>query len=190
MERGVDKYINAYKGSLVARLVYAFEMAQDQTADTVPHERIILPKELQIVWSSDDRYWRMPPKDEPHQPAELLQVMWLEVTGSVNNVDPSKTYEIGFSVSMTPDAFGWKDCPVHVVTKFGRRGNYVRRKTNLSLVHPAGKEIEIPGTLLIGKNQAPANSTRETLYFGMYEVWSGKWKGGLKIHHAYVRERN
>ncbi|KAK2975485.1 hypothetical protein RJ640_005794 [Escallonia rubra] len=123
----------------------------------------------------------------PDQPAELLQVMWLEVTGSVDNIDTSKTYEFGFKVSMTPDAFGWKDSTVQIMAKFGKRGNYVRRRINLSSIRPEGKVIEILGPLLMAKNQA--NSPRETLYFGMYEVWSGKWKGGLKIHQAFVRER-
>ncbi|KAJ6986716.1 hypothetical protein NC653_020066 [Populus alba x Populus x berolinensis] len=33
------------------------------------------------------------------------------------------------------------------------------------------------------------NNNEETLYFGLNEVWTNKWKGGLRIHEAIVQER-
>ena len=34
-----------------------------------------------------------------------------------------------------------------------------------------------------------AKNNEETLYFGLNEVWTNKWKGGLRIHEAIVQER-
>jgi hypothetical protein len=98
-------------------------------------------------------------------PAELIQVCWLEVTGSLQ-LEANKTYEVGFKVSLTPDAFGWNGCPVYVMAKF--------------VEEPYQK---IPEQVLSIKSE-----TENTLYFGLYEVWSGKWKGGLKIHEAFVNK--
>ena len=33
-----------------------------------------------------------------------------------------------------------------------------------------------------------AKNNEETLYFGLNEVWTNKWKGGLRIHEAIVQE--
>ena len=55
-------------------------------------------------------------------PAELIQVSWLEVTGTFDGLK-GKKYEIGFEVSLTPDAFGWNGCHVYVMAKVGKREN-------------------------------------------------------------------
>lgn len=42
---------------------------------------------------------------------------------------------------------------------------------------------------ITGDSKAQTDSTGDSsLYFGLYEVWSGKWKGGLEIHHVIVKE--
>jgi hypothetical protein len=38
------------------------------------------------------------------------------------------------------------------------------------------------------KSEENAKNDKETLYFGLYEVWTNKWKGGLRIHEAIVQE--
>lgn len=150
-------------------------MATEQSKVRIP------PNNLNIVWGNDSRYWRLPSKED--EPAELVQVCWLEVTGSCS-VKKSKTYEVGFKVSMTPDAFGWTGCPVYIMAKIGKKGKYTLRRAALEKF--GGQEVNIP--------EQPLTITvppqgEETLYFGMYEVWSGKWKGGLKIHEAFVNEK-
>uniref|UniRef100_A0A1U7W917 Uncharacterized protein LOC104223875 n=1 Tax=Nicotiana sylvestris TaxID=4096 RepID=A0A1U7W917_NICSY len=34
------------------------------------------------------------------------------------------------------------------------------------------------------------NGDADKLYFGLYEVWSKRWKGGLKIHCVNLTERS
>lgn len=116
-------------------------------------------------------------------PAELLQVNWLEVTGTVI-LSPGKSYEIGFNVSLTPDAFGWSGLQVYIMAKLGKKGKYVLRK---HVINPSDKEtFDIPCPSDRLKIDIPA--MEDIVYFGLYEVWSGRWKGGLRVHHAFVRE--
>lgn len=117
-------------------------------------------------------------------PAELHQVSWLEVTGSVDGTNAKKGYEVGFSVSLNPDAFGWGSYPVYVMVKRGKEGKIAWTK---SAINPNQKgRFEIKGRLM--KCDGMEDSKDRELYFGLYEVWSGKWKGGLKIYNAYIKE--
>ncbi|KAF5474644.1 hypothetical protein F2P56_006527 [Juglans regia] len=157
------------------------ELVQSQ-GDTI----IFYPRALNIVWGSDPRYWRLPPDQEKTRAVELVQVSWLEVTGSRENLVAGKTYEIGFKISLTQEAFGWNGSKVYVMAKQGRRGRYTWKRASLD-AFTNGNPVEIPQADDKLKIQITPNSD-STIYFGMYEVWSGKWKGGLKIHNAYIRE--
>ncbi|KAK6150212.1 hypothetical protein DH2020_017737 [Rehmannia glutinosa] len=144
---------------------------------------IIQPKDLNIVWGGDNRYWNVP--DKENLAAELYQVCWLEVTGSVNGTSPNKNYDVGFRLSLTPDAFGWGNAPIYIMVKRGKEGKFVWRKVFLNPNET--NEFEITGRLM--KAEKPVqDSNDEKLYFGLYEVWSGKWKGGLRIHHVFIIE--
>ncbi|KAL8513059.1 hypothetical protein ACS0TY_019301 [Phlomoides rotata] len=141
---------------------------------------IIPPKDLSIVWGKDDRYWNVPNKD--NLAAELYQVYWLEVTGLIHETSPNKNYEAGFRVSLNPDAFGWGKYPVYIMVKRGKEGKIGWTKIYMN---PNQKgEFEIMGKCV----KSDKSSQDGKLYFGLYEVWSGKWKGGLKIRHAFIRE--
>ncbi|XP_071920284.1 protein PHLOEM PROTEIN 2-LIKE A9-like isoform X2 [Coffea arabica] len=119
------------------------------------------------------------------KPAELLQVSWLEVAGSVD-ADPQKTYDVSFRVSLTPDAFGWGSYPIYIMVKRGKFGKFDWKKVYLTncdginRIHLTGKSVQ--------NGRENQGSTDRKLYFGLYEVWSGKWKGGLKIHDVTIRE--
>lgn len=96
---------------------------------------------------------------------------------------PNKNIELGFRVSLNPDAFGWGSYPIYIMIKKGREGKIAWTKVQ---INPNQKgEYDIKGRWV--KAAQNPNDDRK-LYFGLYEVWSGKWKGGLKIHHAYIRE--
>lgn len=122
---------------------------------------------------------------EKTAPVDLVQVSWLEVTGSRENLAPGKTYEIGFKISLTQEAFGWNGSKVYVMAKLGRRGKYTWKRASLDSF-TNGIPVEIP--LANEKLKIQTTNSETSIYFGMYEVWSGKWKGGLKIHNAYIRE--
>lgn len=120
--------------------------------------------------------------------AELLQVSWLEVTCSTDNVEVGKSYKVGFNLSMTAAAFGWKGCTVYIMAKIGKAGMFVYKKVCLDTKET---NFDMPEEGLVITVKPPTSSPGDNhLYFGMYEVWSGRWKGGLKIHHAFVEKVN
>lgn len=133
---------------------------------------VILPKGLNIVWGNDSRYWKVPEEGA----AELTQVSWLEVSGVVKISNPKK-YKVTFEVKVKEDGFGWKDTDVLVMAKVGRAGKYIYKATKLS----PGSNINLPSDPLEIDVAKPSD-----LHFGLYEVWSGKWKGGLEIFRAVV----
>ncbi|XP_027088109.1 protein PHLOEM PROTEIN 2-LIKE A9-like [Coffea eugenioides] len=139
----------------------------------------VKPRNLNIVWGNDDRYWNIPNNGDD-KPAELLQVCWLEVTGSVE-INPQKRYEVSFRLSLTPDAFGWGSSLLYIMVKRGNSGKFAWKKVSL-----ANKGTDV--FHIIGELAQDVFPTDEKLYFGLYEVWSGKWKGGLKIHDVTVKE--
>ncbi|KAL8033920.1 hypothetical protein ABFS82_13G189100 [Erythranthe guttata] len=142
-------------------------------------------KDLDIVWGGDDRYWTIP--NDMNSAAHLHQVSWLEVTASVRGTNPSKNYDVGFRVSVTPDAFGWSNYPVYIMVKRGKEGKFAWKKFFLN-TNETNKPFEITGRLIKAEKPLEDSSDDQRVYFGLYEVWSGKWKGGLKIHHAFITE--
>ncbi|KAL2340348.1 hypothetical protein Fmac_008288 [Flemingia macrophylla] len=131
----------------------------------------ILPKGLNIVWGNDPRYWKVPESG----PAELIQVSWLEVS-SVVIVGAEKKYKVSFKVNVKEDGFGWNGTDVLVMAKVGKTGRYSYNVTNLN-PGERNKSVDI-------EIEARKDSQ---LHFGLYEVWSGKWKGGLEIIEAVVQ---
>ncbi|KAL1562531.1 protein PHLOEM PROTEIN 2-LIKE A9-like [Salvia divinorum] len=146
----------------------------------------IKPKDLSIVWGKDNRYWSV----SEDGAAELYQVSWLEVTGCVSKTDPDKKYEVGFRISLTADAFGWSGSPVYILVKRGKTAKFKGHKFSLDTpkdnddIKAEIDPINIPTT----DEDADAKEENSKVYFGLYEVWRGKWKGGLKIHHAFIQE--
>lgn len=120
------------------------------------------------------------------RPAELFQVSWLEVTGCVSKTDPQKEYEVGFNISLTPDAFGWSGSPVYILVKRGKGGKFKGQKFTLE---SPKENADIKAKVAKLENGGTADADENSkVYFGFYEVWRGKWKGGLKIHHAFIKE--
>ncbi|KAK0578743.1 hypothetical protein LWI29_015519 [Acer saccharum] len=152
-------------------------------------EITIKPRGFNIVWGKDTRYWQLPEKNKDTEAAaELKQVCWLEITGSVD-VKAGKKYAIEFQVSMKPDAFGWSGCPVFMMAKVGKKGKYIWKKiTTLDEKRASPFSIPEASSQLTIDVSGNANAPDNKLFFGLYEVWSGKWKGGLLIHKATIRQ--
>ncbi|XP_031125270.1 protein PHLOEM PROTEIN 2-LIKE A9-like [Ipomoea triloba] len=166
---------NPHSDGNLALIKYGKDKNNGKDDVTVP------PGALSIIWGNDQRYWKNPDSAV----AELIQVCWLEVTGSIK-LRPEmkgKKYEVGFEVSLTPDAFGWSNSPVYIMGKRGKKPIW----TKMNLANNNKGIFKIPETPLV---VAPPGdgSDNDKVYFGLYEVWSGRWKGGLKIHKAFVRE--
>ncbi|KAI5332269.1 hypothetical protein L3X38_022398 [Prunus dulcis] len=151
------------------------------------HGYTIKPRGLTIVWGNDERYWKLP-KNGSNEPVELLQVSWLEVTATVD-LESGKDYAISFKVELAPDAFGWRDIQAFLMAKVGKKGKYKWTKVKLAQDSNVGR-FTIPDTngLPFTIKSAGTTDSDNTLHFGLYEVWSGKWKGGLKIYEANVED--
>lgn len=147
----------------------------------------IYPRGLNITWGNDDRYWMFSDKEnEEDSFAELKQVNWLEVTGSTSEeVEVGKWFKVSFNVTLRPNAFGWDESNIYIMAKIGKKGRFRFKKLNLHKKDP-DKRFNIPQNEL--KIEVPKSAEDPILYFGMYEVWSNRWKGGLRIHHALVEE--
>ncbi|KAL3575622.1 hypothetical protein D5086_023723 [Populus alba] len=115
-------------------------------------------------------------------PAGLLKVVWLEIEGSTPKpLSKGERYALSFKISMAEDRSGWKEAPAFMMAKVGKKGIAKWARINLEDVQVDGVK-EVP----LGKFQfeVPENAQDTTLYFGFYELWSGGWKGGLRIHEA------
>jgi len=86
---------------------------------------------------------------------------------------------------MTKQDSVWKEGPVFMLAKVGKKGIAKWEKINLGDMR-IGNIIEIPYGKLRFEVPKKAEDTR--LYFGLYELWTGKWKEGLQIHEAVVEE--
>ena len=112
---------------------------------------------------------------------------WLEVTGSVQ-LNPSTSYQITFTLSFKGDAFGWSGTPVFMIAKVGKKGRYKWKKLK-ELENLPKEPSEVPSNDEPFVVDVPEGQFDTRLYFGLYEVWSGTWKGGLKIHQAVIKEK-
>ncbi|KAJ0081107.1 hypothetical protein Patl1_09901 [Pistacia atlantica] len=146
----------------------------------------IYPGDFDITWSEKRNYWKKPKKGSK-DPAELIRVCWLQVTGT-KTVKTGKSYEITFNISFTEKSFGWNGLPLFMMYKIGENGNSTPIKIKPLEETETKKRFNIPypEEKLIVK--IPGDKGDEKLCFGFYETQSNRWKGGLSIHHATVKE--
>eukprot|EP00258_Populus_trichocarpa_P021874 XP_024437893.1 protein PHLOEM PROTEIN 2-LIKE A9-like [Populus trichocarpa] len=140
------------------------------------------PRGFNIIWGLDERYWKLPEKGKV-EPAELLQVCWLELTGTTKDSLPEGKYEIKFKLEVKPGAFGLSNSPIFMMAKVGKRGRYKWNKIKLQEKNSDNRPVIVEPTFQI---EVKGTTDDNKLYFGLYEVWTGKWKGGLLIHGATV----
>ncbi|PIA36672.1 hypothetical protein AQUCO_03300112v1 [Aquilegia coerulea] len=143
----------------------------------------IKPQGLSIVWGNDKRYWNIPESG----PAVLIKVCWLEVTAKIplSKLEPGIKYKVSFDVNLQPDAFGWNEIPIHIMAKIGKKGKYKWKRHVLGVPTNPPSKISISLDEPLQVTPAETNSG-DILYFGLYEVWRKRWKGGLLIQEARV----
>lgn len=120
---------------------------------------------------------------------------WIEVTGSLNlekfQLDPLKTYEIIYVIRFKADAFGWRSSPItfEVPTAEGKKSRnevFLERyiKENESWQEICGGEFSLASSSsssdLMGKQQ---------IEFGMKEVRTEWWKGGIVLEGVKIRPK-
>jgi len=99
----------------------------------------------------------------------------------VVNLPGVKKYRVEFEVRVKDDGFGWSGTDVLVMAKIGKTGKYTYKVTKLN----PGETLNIPKST--DPLEIQVNKQSEDLHFGLYEVWSGKWKGGLEIVRALIK---
>ncbi|KAJ6748191.1 hypothetical protein OIU79_029336 [Salix purpurea] len=119
--------------------------------------------------------------NKPHHDAEPDEILKAAVKDS--NTWTFKPR--GFNIIWGSDRRYWnvpEKGPIFMMAKVGKRGRYKWRKIKLPQTSDSSPATTDPF-------QIEVDETREDnkLYFGLYEVWNGKWKGGLLIHEATVR---
>lgn len=118
----------------------------------------------------------------------LLQVNWIEVTGKLPIISSMaaltpKAYEIFYIVKFRVDAFGWRSVPV----KFKVRVNGEEKVKSVMLQLYREKQEEwqeIPG----GDFAVPRD-TVGTVEFGMFEIESDWWKGGMVLAGIVIKPK-
>ncbi|KAM7472891.1 hypothetical protein LguiA_011074 [Lonicera macranthoides] len=73
------------------------------------------------------------------------------------------------------------------MAKRGERGNYISRRVILE-GRPLHEEFDIPENFVV--KFLPGDSSEPKLHICLFDHWTSNWKGGLLIHHAFVREVN
>ncbi|XP_022925596.1 protein PHLOEM PROTEIN 2-LIKE A9-like isoform X2 [Cucurbita moschata] len=140
----------------------------------------ILPRDLNIVWGSDENQWEIKHGEKGEQGYALAKkVMWFEVKATYRGAKAGRKYKVGFNISLDRDAKGWEGSPVFMMTTVGFSDDYTWRK--LSLEHKDNLSMD-------DVIEIPVSARDTTLQFGLYEIWNGKWKNGLRIHHAFVTQ--
>ncbi|KAL5975729.1 hypothetical protein ACLOJK_020055 [Asimina triloba] len=146
---------------------------------------VIPATSLSIIWGRDPRYWRIPSEGSDSK-VELLQVCWLEVNASTEcqKVKAGK-YKMSFVVSLKADAFGWGGSPVYMMARVGKQP-FRWKSADLGSRDPDPSKIfRIPDELVFEVTEKQREEN-EKLTFGLYEIWRGRWKGGLVIHEIIL----
>ncbi|KAJ0016656.1 hypothetical protein Pint_09606 [Pistacia integerrima] len=151
---------------------------QRMKSKKVPFSLII---EVQYIYLLD--------QDSDLSPAELKRVCWLQVTGKTK-VKRGKSYEIEFNITLKADGFGWNGLPLFLMAKIGAKGKSIWKKIKPLEQTTDNKTIDIPkpDEKFIVKIPDNKGDEEQDLFFGFYEIWSNKWKGGLLINYATVNE--
>ncbi|RYR14106.1 hypothetical protein Ahy_B04g070749 [Arachis hypogaea] len=150
---------------------------------------------LTITWGNQRRFWKefdniSDPFCGLGEAKLLVQVNWLEVTGKLSmgelkrhNGDSIKTYEIFYVVSFNEDAYGWHSAPVKFTVK-PRVEPLPFIEVNLEEYRKKhGQWHEISG------GRFPV-SGEKYVEFGMYEVETAWWKGGMHLAGVIIKAVN
>ncbi|THU56338.1 hypothetical protein C4D60_Mb11t16210 [Musa balbisiana] len=156
-------------------------------------------KAMNITWGRDGRFWRWNelPRDELPKDfskdnnlcvAELIQVNWLEVKGTLNlakhkdALSNFKVFEIVYHIKFNIDAFGWSKAPVmfELVTPDGHREKRIEimesyRKRSCEWLEIHGGVFKLPQDM------------KGEVEFGISETESHWWKGGMIFAGASIK---
>ncbi|CAL9120510.1 unnamed protein product [Musa textilis] len=154
----------------------------------------ISAKDMQIAWVDDNRFWNWTDvsKEIPcfGTAADLNQVCWLEAAGTLElakheaRLSKPQTYEMIYHIKFKDDAFGWNGIPVtfRLVTPEGKKEISVVMESHRKRRSKGWREI-------YGGEFSLSTETTGTVEFGMYEIESQRWKGGIVLAGVTIRPK-
>ncbi|KAG1331893.1 protein PHLOEM PROTEIN 2-LIKE A1 [Cocos nucifera] len=149
-------------------------------------------RDLDITWGNDTRFWQWVglKEDKPsalkfHEGAELIQVNWVEVKGTLaaEKLPLSTRYEVLYLVKFKDDAFGWHSSHItfQVTPPHGQKS-----KRTLVLEHhrkDCNKWHEIHA------GEFSLTSGTGEVAFSMYGDDSEWWKGGMILGGVLIKPK-
>lgn len=151
----------------------------------------ISAKAMDITWGNDKRFWQWIklPKNEScfEVAAELVQVNWMEVKGSLDLTEfplsSSTTYEIFYIIKFKVDAMGWESPPVtfELITPDGHSS----KKTEILQSY----QNKGNGWHNVHGGEFSSNDKNGMVRFGMSEVQTDWWKGGMIFEGIIIRPK-
>ncbi|KAL5716658.1 hypothetical protein ACHQM5_009793 [Ranunculus cassubicifolius] len=147
---------------------------------------MIFPREFDISWGDDKRYWRWYLFDEPGgggggvEIAKLIGVSWFQVIGTLDTalLSPKTTYEIVFIIKLDNEASGW-EIPVTLVLEL--QGAVQTRKLSF-MTKPRAQWFE----LHVGDFHTYSDKMGE-VKFSIRGYEGAKWKLGAHVQGAIFR---
>jgi hypothetical protein len=148
---------------------------------------MLFARDLSITWSEDTRFWQWRYQndcDVSFDAAELLNVCWLEINGTIDTtmLSPETLYEVAF-VIMVKDSNHGLEVPVNIKLSLPN-GNKQEHKENL-MNKPRGQWIEIPA----GEFTTSADNVGK-IGISLFEYEAGNWKSGLAVKGIVIRPKN
>ncbi|KAJ6748192.1 PROTEIN PHLOEM PROTEIN 2-LIKE A9 [Salix purpurea] len=132
--------------------------------------------------------------DHEAEPDEILKIEKIAKAGNSNRgasashaavTKATGTFLRKGRMALQKNKFGWGEAPAFMMAKVGKKGRAKWARINLGDVEE-NTEMEVPFGKL--RFEVPSNAEDTILNFGLYELWTGGWKGGLLIHEAVVEE--
>lgn len=155
-------------------------------------------RDLDITWGNDTRFWQWVDlkEDQPstlkfhegklHEGAELIQVNWVEVKGTLaaDKLSTSTTYEVLYIIKFKDDAFGWHSSHItfQVTPPHGPKS-----KRTLVLEHYR-KDCNKWHEIHAGEFSLGTSPTGEVA-FSMYGDDSEWWKGGMILGGVIIKPK-
>ncbi|XP_038985679.1 uncharacterized protein PHLOEM PROTEIN 2-LIKE A4-like [Phoenix dactylifera] len=149
-------------------------------------------KALDITWGNDSRFWQWvrlnkheSSKLKFDEGAELIQVNWIEVKGTLDAKKLSRsTYEVHYMIKFKDDAFGWHSS--HITFQVTLPNGQKSRKTlvleNYRKACNVWHEIH-------GGEFSLISGTRGKVAFSMYGDDSEWWKGGIILGGVTIKPK-
>lgn len=148
-------------------------------------------RELNIVWSQDERYWRWVSRNDSRfkELAELLKVCWLEIKGQIvrSHLSAATNYRVVFVFKFNERADGWSRVPI----KFSIKAPDGKETETEKVFEGVAKDgwMEVVAGEFSVRDVEDNDDDPASIEFCMKEVATNSWKGGLLIDGVRIEPK-